>query len=67
MDRIEETYNAIDQMAASHGKPRLAQFGGGKWDKNEELALYKKQVGDRYTPLQWRMILSYAKGKGFGG
>ena len=65
-DRIEETYTAIDQMAEFHGKPRPAQFGGGKWNKNEELAIYVKQVGNRYTPLQWKIILTYAKKeKGF--
>lgn len=64
-DRIETTYNAIDEMAKAHGKKRPPQFGGGKWNKHEELKLYIHQVGPRYSPLQWKMILSYAKTKGF--
>ena len=64
-DRIEETYNAIDQMHRAHGKPRPSQFGGGKWNKSQEFRIYKKQVGNRYTPLQWKIITRYAKLKGF--
>jgi len=66
IDRIEVTYSAIDQMAASHGKPRPKNFGGGKWNKNEELARYVLQVGDRYSQAQWNVILLYAvREKGF--
>jgi len=60
-DRIETTYNAIDDMADCDGKPRPERFGGGKWNKDEELAVYAKQVGKRYSPIQWRIIMSYAK------
>ena len=64
-DRIEMTYDAIDEMNRVHGTPRPESFGGRKWDKNEELAIYIKQVGERYTPLQWKIMLLYAKQKGF--
>ena len=66
LDRIEETYQALDQMAAMDGLPRPERFGGGNWSKEEELAVYYRQVGRRYTPLQWTVIFAYAKNeKGF--
>ena len=63
MDRIEMTYKAIDQMIDAHGKPRTFIYGGGVWDAEEEFKLYKEQVGDRYTPLQWTIIETYFKTK----
>jgi len=58
-DRIEITYDAIDQIIKCHGEDRPERFGGGTWDAKEEFAIYKKQVGDRYTTLQWSIITSY--------
>ena len=62
-DRIEMTYDAIDEMIAVHGTPRPERFGGGTWDAEEEFEIYKKQVGNRYTELQWTIIESYFKKK----
>jgi len=59
MDRIEETLVAIDTMIQSHDKLRPVKFGGGVWDAKEEFEVYRKQVGDRYTPLQWKMLTKY--------
>lgn len=59
MDRIELTYQAIDQMIDCHGKPRPEMFGGGIWNAREEFLIYQQQVGDRYTDLQWSIILKY--------
>jgi hypothetical protein len=67
MDRIETIYHAIDQMKSVHGKPRPAEFGGGKWDFNEEIKIWKDGVIKKQklygesslTPLQWSMIDSY--------
>jgi len=59
MDRIEQTYEAIDKIIMSDGKPRPTQFGGGKWNAKEEFKIYKNQVGNRYTPLQWKTITIY--------
>jgi len=65
-DRIEETYKAVDEMAKADGKPRPKRFGGGKWSKEKELAVYYRRVGARYTPLQWKVIFMYAENeKGF--
>ena len=58
-DRIEMTYKAIDEMIKVDGQPKPIQFGSGKWDAKEEFKIYKKQVGDRYTSLQWSVITSY--------
>jgi len=58
-DRIEMTYQAIDEIVEAHGKKRPVQFGGGKWNAREEFKIYKKQIGERYTPLQWHIIESY--------
>jgi len=58
-DRIELTYTALDEMINVHGTARPERFGGGKWDAEEEFEIYKKQVGDRYTPLQWKIITLY--------
>jgi hypothetical protein len=63
MDRIEMTYNAIDVMIAVNGKPRPEHFGGGVWNAEEEFEIYKKQVGNRYTELQWHVISTYFKTK----
>ena len=63
MDRIEQTYKAIDEMIECHGNPKPEQFGGGLWDAEEEFEIYKKQVGDRYTELQWVIISAYFKEK----
>jgi len=63
MDRIEITYKAIDEMIASHGKPRPEQFGGGVWGAEEEFKIYKIQVGSRYTKFQWNVITIYFRKK----
>ena len=57
------TYHAIDEMIEADGKPRPERFGGGKWKAKEEFLIYKKQVGNRYTPLQWKVITSYFQNK----
>jgi hypothetical protein len=70
-DRIEIIYDAIDQMAESHGKTRPRIFGSGKWNFNEEIGLWKKRIakgekifGERpLTPLQWKIIDSYIEQK----
>lgn len=62
-DRIELTYEAIDEMINSHGKPKPEQFGGGVWDCKEEFKIYKEQVGNRYSKLQWGVITSYFEEK----
>jgi hypothetical protein len=62
-DRIEQTYQAIDEMIEAHGKPRPEKFGKGKWNANEEFLIYMKQVGNIYTPLQWTIITDYFKNK----
>jgi hypothetical protein len=59
MDRIELTYKAIDEMISFHGKERPNLMGGGVWNAKEEFLIYKEQVGDRYTDLQWQIITSY--------
>jgi len=58
-DRIEITYEAVDQMIKCHGNERHERFGGGKWNAEEEFKIYKEQVGDRYTELQWKIISTY--------
>ena len=72
MDRIETVYMAIDQMAATHGTDRPANMGGGKWDFDEEIKIWKAQIirGEKadarinpLTPLQWGIINSYIKEK----
>ena len=62
-DRIEMTYEAIDEMIASHGKERPEKFGGGTWSATQEFIIYKDQVGNRYTKFQWSMIEAYFKNK----
>lgn len=62
-DRIEMTYEAIDEMIGCHGKPCHAPYSQGKWDCDEEWKIYKKQVGDRYTKLQWSLFETYFKSK----
>ena len=62
-DRIEMTYEAIDEMIAMDGKPRPEKFGGGKWSATQEFMIYKDQVGNRYTKFQWSIIESYFKNK----
>jgi hypothetical protein len=72
MDRIEEIYNAIDEIVKSHGKPRPAAYGGGKWDFDEEIRVWIKQVTEGeaqiafndpsfkpLTNLQWGLIRKY--------
>ena len=67
MDRIEIIYNAIDQMGVAHGTSRPPKFGGGIWDFDEEIALWKKDViekekifgRDPLTLLQWETIDLY--------
>jgi hypothetical protein len=67
MDRIETIYRAIDQMAKVHNTPRPERFGGGVWNFDEEIEIWKKQIIEgqkKYgmtplTPLQWRVIDSY--------
>ena len=63
MDRIEITYKAIDEMIEANGKPKPKSFGGGKWNAEEEFKIYKKQVGNNYSPLQWKIITLYFKQK----
>ena len=58
-DRIEQTYQAIDEIIKCHNTPRPDRFGGGMWNAKEEFTLYKKQVGNRYTLLQWKIITTY--------
>jgi hypothetical protein len=60
-DRIEITYGAIDEMISVHNTPRPEKFGGGLWNAEEEFVIYKKQVGKRYTFLQWKIISEYFK------
>jgi len=60
-DRIEITYDAIDKMISVHKTPRPEKFGGGNWDAEEEFKIYKKQVGKRYTLLQWKIMGDYFK------
>lgn len=62
-DRIELSYEAIDEMICCHGTKRPKSFGGGKWDMDEEWKEYKKQVGDRYTKLQWNVMGIYFEAK----
>ena len=62
-DRIEMTYDAIDEMIALHGTPRPEKFGGGTWSATEEFLIYKDQVGNRYTKHQWMIIESYFRNK----
>jgi len=62
-DRIEITYEALDLMIERHGKHRPDVFGGGVWDAEEEFEIYKKQVGEIYSPLQWIIITSYFNSK----
>jgi len=62
-DRIEQTYNSIDQMVKVHGKPKPEKFGEGNWDAEKEFEIYKKQVGKRYTDFQWKVIRDYFKVK----
>ena len=61
--KIDLTYSSIDEMIACHGKPRPKRFGGGVWNAEEEFEIYKKQVGERYTLLQWSVIASYFEKK----
>ena len=63
MDRIEMTYESIDGMIKVHGTPRPERFGGGLWDAEEEFKIFKEQIGDRYTELQWHIITSYFETK----
>jgi hypothetical protein len=63
MDRIEMTYRAIDEMIAKDGKQRPEKFGGGVWNAEEEFEIYKEQVGERYTKLQWKIITLYFEDK----
>jgi hypothetical protein len=60
-DRIELTYKAVDEMIECHGKPKPARFGGGIWNAKEEFIIYKEQIKERYTPLQWIIISNYFK------
>ena len=62
-DRIEITYGAIDEMISCNGKKRPKRFGGAFWNAKEEFEIYKKQVGDRYTSLQWKIIQTYFENK----
>jgi hypothetical protein len=75
-DRIETIYGAIDQMAKTHGKtkPKKWQCKGGKcrkWNFDEEIKIWKKQVIEReeiigvepLTSLQWKIIDSYINTK----
>lgn len=62
-DRIEITYQAIDEIINCNGKEKPLKFGGGFWNAKEEFEIYKKQVGDRYTKLQWKIIETYFKQK----
>jgi hypothetical protein len=61
MDRIEMTYRAIDEMIAANGKQRPEKFG--VWNAEEEFKIYKEQVGERYTKLQWKIITLYFEDK----
>jgi hypothetical protein len=69
MDRIESIYDAIEQMANVHGKPRPKEFGGGKWNFNTEIRIWKNQIigheeEQGYRPLsshQWKIINQYIK------
>lgn len=57
------TYEAIDKMIRHHNTPRPERFGSGLWKAKEEFMLYKRQVGNRYTRLQWKIITTYFKQK----
>jgi hypothetical protein len=63
MDRIEKTYQSMDDIIACHGKPRPKKFGGGVWNAREEFIIYKEQVGNLYTKLQWIIIEQYFRKK----
>jgi hypothetical protein len=62
-DKIETIYNAIDEIILAHGKPRKEEFGGGVWDAQEEFKIYKKQIGERVTDLQMKIITIYFEKK----
>jgi len=67
VSRIETIYSAINKMARAHGTPRPDKFGGGTWDFDEEIEIWKRQIiGNEeklgYVPLtslQWSIIDSY--------
>ena len=40
---------------------KAIKSGGGVWDAKEEFKIYKKQIGDRYSDLQWDIITNYFK------
>lgn len=67
MDKVERVYEAIDQIALAHGTSRPEKFGGGNWDFDEEIKIWKKQIiGHETIPLtslQWAIIDSYIKSK----
>jgi len=65
LKRMILTYEAIDEMFRNHGMPRPDFYGGGVWDRDEELAVYVEQVGNRYSPEEWGVFMDYAKKKGF--
>lgn len=64
-DRIKIIYEAIDEMANAHGIDRPNKFGGGIWNFDEEIEIWKKQIlGNENIPLtkqQWTVINSYIK------
>lgn len=66
-DRIETIYQAIDQMARAHGTGRPIMFGGGIWNFDEEIEIWKRQIigfeKNPLTPLQWTIINAYIETK----
>ncbi|MDP2684951.1 MAG: hypothetical protein Q8P20_08010 [bacterium] len=40
IDRIEQTYEAIDEMIKVNGKSRPERFGGGIWNAKEEFIIF---------------------------
>ena len=67
LDRLEIIYDAINQIAKAHGKPKPNYFGKGKWNFDTEIKIWKKQIIGHerehgyppLTPLQWKLINHY--------
>jgi hypothetical protein len=67
MDRIETIYGALTEMARVHGSIRPERFGGGLWNFDEEVKIWRGQIigheeengYEPLTPLQWSIISRY--------
>lgn len=66
-DKIEIIYESINEMVKVHGTERPERFGGGRWNFNEEIKIWKRQIKDaekegRAKPLselKWIIIDNY--------